>query len=55
MMKNQNLFYWYQQLIAESLGKEIGFASIISSLQRQSGFMQLYLDGFKIILYFFIS
>ena len=47
--KAQNLFNWYQQLIAESLGKKgKGLLPIISSLPKDNhSVMQLYLDGFK--------
>ena len=44
-----NLFNWYQQLIAESLGKEKkGILPIISIMPKDNhSVMQLYLDGFK--------
>ena len=47
--KSENLFKWYQQLIAESLGKQNkGLLPIISSLPKDNhSVMQLYLDGFK--------
>ena len=47
--KAQNLFNWYQQLIAESLGKKgKGLLPVISSLPKDNhSVMQLYLDGFK--------
>ena len=47
--KAQNLFDWYQQLIAESLGKKgKGLLPIISTLPKDNhSVMQLYLDGFK--------
>ena len=47
--KANNLFYWYQQLMAESLGKnKIGLLPIISSMPKDNhSVMQLYLDGFK--------
>ena len=47
--KSENLFKWYQQLVAESLGKKNkGFMPIISSMpQDNHSLMQLYLDGFK--------
>ena len=47
--KSENLFKWYQQLVAESLGKKkIGLLPIISSLPKDNhSLMQLYLDGFK--------
>ena len=47
--KAHNLFNWYQQLIAESLGKKgKGLLPVISSLPKDNhSVMQLYLDGFK--------
>ena len=53
--KSQNLFYWYQQLIAESLGKKNkGLLPIISSMPKDNhSVMQLYLDGFKNNFYTF--
>ena len=44
-----NLFKWYQQLVAESLGKKgKGILPIISSLPKDNhSLMQLYLDGPK--------
>jgi len=44
-----NLFNWYQQLVAESLGKEKkGILPIISVMPKDNhSVMQLYLDGFK--------
>ena len=47
--KSTNLFNWYQQLVAESLGKKsIGVLPIISNMPRDNhSVMQLYLDGFK--------
>ena len=47
--KSENLFKWYQQLIAESLGKQNkGLLPIISSMPKDNhSLMQLYLDGFK--------
>ena len=50
MMKNlKDLFYWYQQLVAESLGKKKkGLLPIISNMPKDNhSVMQLYLDGFK--------
>ena len=43
----RHLFYWYQQLVAESLGKKgKGFFPIISNLPKDNhSLMQLYLDG----------
>ena len=47
--KSKNLLYWYQQLIAESLGKKSkGILPIISNMPKDNhSVMQLYLDGFK--------
>ena len=47
--KSNNLFKWYQQLIAESLGKKgVGILPIISSMPMDNhSLMQLYLDGPK--------
>ena len=47
--KSNYLFQWYQQLIAESLGKKRkGFLPIISNMPKDNhSVMQLYLDGFK--------
>jgi len=47
--KAQDLFNWYQQLIAESLGKKgKGLLPVISTLPKDNhSVMQLYLDGFK--------
>ena len=46
---SDNLFNWYQQLIAESLGKKRkGIQPIISSMPKDNhSLMQLYLDGPK--------
>jgi glucose-6-phosphate isomerase len=45
--KSNNLFKWYQQLVAESLGKKnIGILPIVSSMPKDNhSVMQLYLDG----------
>ena len=45
--QSENLFKWYQQLIAESLGKKSkGFLPMISSMPKDNhSLMQLYLDG----------
>ena len=53
--RSSGLFYWYQQLIAESLGKKKkGLLPIVSLMPRDNhSLMQLYLNGFKIIFYFF--
>ena len=46
---SQNLFNWYQQLVAESLGKTSkGILPIVSLMPRDNhSLMQLYLDGKK--------
>ena len=45
--KSDNLFRWYQQLIAESLGKKKkGFLPVVSTMPKDNhSLMQLYLDG----------
>ena len=47
--KSDSFFKWYQQLIAESLGKKNkGLLPIISTMPKDNhSVMQLYLDGFK--------
>ena len=47
--KSDNLFKWYQQLVAESLGKnKKGILPIISTMPKDNhSVMQLYLDGFQ--------
>ncbi len=47
--KSESLFKWYQQLVAESLGKNgKGLLPIISNMPKDNhSVMQLYLDGFK--------
>ena len=47
--KSSNLFNWYQQLVAESLGKKgSGVLPIVSTMPKDNhSVMQLYLDGFK--------
>ena len=47
--KSNYLFQWYQQLVAESLGKKgKGILPIISNMPKDNhSVMQLYLDGFK--------
>ena len=47
--RSETLFKWYQQLIAESLGKKgRGLLPIVSSMPKDNhSVMQLYLDGFK--------
>ncbi len=46
---SQDLFYWYQQLVAESLGKRSkGILPIVSTMPKDNhSLMQLYLDGTK--------
>ncbi len=53
--KSENLFKWYQQLIAESLGKKAkGILPVVSSMpQDNHSLMQLYLDGPKKNFYTF--
>jgi len=55
--KSENLFKWYQQLIAESLGKKSkGILPIISSMPKDNhSLMQLYLDGPKKNFYTFFN
>ena len=47
--KSENLLNWYQQLVAESLGKnKSGLLPIVSNMPKDNhSVMQLYLDGFK--------
>jgi glucose-6-phosphate isomerase len=47
--KSLSLFKWYQQLVAESLGKKKkGILPIVSTMPKDNhSVMQLYLDGFK--------
>ena len=54
---SENLLKWYQQLIAESLGKKSkGILPIISSMPKDNhSLMQLYLDGPKKSFYTFFS
>ena len=53
--RSENLFSWYQQLVAESLGKNNrGLLPIISNMPKDNhSVMQLYLDGFKNNFYTF--
>jgi glucose-6-phosphate isomerase len=53
--QSTNLFNWYQQLVAESLGKEKkGILPIISVMPKDNhSVMQLYLDGVKNNFYTF--
>ena len=55
--QSYNLFKWYQQLIAESLGKKSkGLLPIISSMPKDNhSLMQLYLDGPKKNFYTFFD
>ena len=52
---SKDLFFWYQQLIAESLGKKgKGILPVISNMPRDNhSLMQLYLDGVKNSFYTF--
>ena len=47
--KTESIFKWYQQLVAESLGKKkTGILPVISNMPRDNhSVMQLYLDGFN--------
>ena len=47
--KSESLFQWYQQLVAESLGKKKkGIFPIVSNMPRDNhSVMQLFLDGFE--------
>jgi len=47
--QSTNLFNWYQQLVAESLGKnKTGLLPVISLMPKDNhSVMQLYLDGFR--------
>ena len=47
--QSENLFKWYQQLLAESLGKKKkGLLPIVSNMPKDNhSVMQLYLDGFQ--------
>jgi glucose-6-phosphate isomerase len=47
--KSKNLLNWYQQLVAESLGKkQKGLLPIVSNMPKDNhSVMQLYLDGFQ--------
>ena len=53
--QSDSLFKWYQQLIAESLGKKSkGLLPIVSSMPKDNhSVMQLYLDGFENNFYTF--
>ena len=56
-VQSENLFKWYQQLIAESLGKKSkGILPIVSSMPKDNhSLMQLYLDGPKKSFYTFFN
>ena len=53
--KSDSLFKWYQQLVAESLGKKKkGLLPIVSNMPKDNhSVMQLYLDGFQNNFYTF--
>ena len=55
--RSDNLFKWYQQLVAESLGKKSkGILPIISSMPKDNhSLMQLYLDGPRKSFYTFFN
>ncbi len=57
--QSSDLFYWYQQLVAESLGKKgKGILPIISNMPKDNhSLMQLYLDGKKnnFFTFFFVK
>jgi len=55
--KSDNLFKWYQQLVAESLGKKSnGILPVISSMPKDNhSLLQLYLDGPKNNFFTFFS
>ena len=55
--RSTNFFYWYQQLVAESLGKKgKGLLPVVSTMPKDNhSLMQLYLDGTKIIFLLFFS
>ena len=54
---SENLFKWYQQLIAESLGKKsLGLLPVVSSMPKDNhSLMQLYLDGPNKYFYTFFN
>ena len=53
--RSESLFKWYQQLVAESLGKKKkGLLPIVSNMPKDNhSVMQLYLDGFQNNFYTF--
>jgi glucose-6-phosphate isomerase len=55
--QSENLFKWYQQLVAESLGKKSkGILPVVSSMPKDNhSLMQLYLDGPKKSFYTFFN
>ena len=55
--QSENLFKWYQQLVAESLGKKSkGLLPVISSMPKDNhSLMQFYLDGPKKSFYTFFN
>ena len=55
--QSENLFKWYQQLVAESLGKKSnGLLPVISLMPKDNhSLMQLYLDGPKKSFYTFFN
>ena len=57
--KSNDLFFWYQQLVAESLGKRSkGILPIISIMSKDNhSLMQYYLDGIKnnFFTFFFVK
>ena len=55
--QSERLFKWYQQLIAESLGKKSkGLLPVVSSMPKDNhSLMQLYLDGPKKSFYTFFN
>ncbi len=57
--RSDSLFRWYQQLVAESLGKKrMGLLPIVSNMPKDNhSVMQLYLDGFQnnFFTFFFVK
>ena len=57
--RSTNLFYWYQQLVAESLGKKSkGLLPVVSTMPKDNhSLMQFYLDGIKnnFFTFFFVE
>ena len=57
--KSNDLFYWYQQLVAESLGKKSkGILPVISTMPKDNhSLVQYYLDGVKnnFFTFFFVK